>query len=171
MKYKVEWVFKPFREPAAKAPDGKKADDREEMTKSDILMVPRCPLVDAYVHPEHVELLEQARTFRQIGKSDWEIEVMLNKSLDDKWSGADAKTQNDEASRPPRITVDIIRTYLQQKESKEASNAAGKAPNVPGSSAGSTAAAAKPGSSQAAPKAVPGKAAPASKPGTPAGNR
>jgi len=160
MKYKVEWAFKPFREAAAKAPDGKKPDDREEVTKSDILLLPRCPLVDAYVHPEHVELLEQARTFRQIGKSDWEIEVMLNKSLDDKWSAAnsDAKAQSDDASRPPRITVDIIRNYLQQKESKEASNAAGKAPNVPGS-----------GSSQAAPKAVPGKAAPASKPGTPAG--
>jgi hypothetical protein len=138
MKYKVEWVFKPLkatgpnqRDP--KNPNAAAIDERnlEEMPKSDVLLAPRCPLVDAYVHPEHVELLEQAKTFRQIGKSDWEIEVMLNKSLDDKWNSIDHTGKNDAESRPPRITVDTIRNYLQRRDAADASKAGGGAGGLP----------------------------------------
>merc|ERR1712087_608372 len=88
------------------------------MPKTDCILAPRCPVIDAYVHPEHAELLEQARTFRSIGKSDWEIEVMLNKSLDDKWND---KKPAEQANRPPRITVDTIRNFLQRKDAVDAS--------------------------------------------------
>jgi len=127
MTYKVNWVFTPAIKGAG-AQSKTKLDERgrHEVYKQDVLLAPRCPMVDAYVHPDHVELLDQARTFRQIGKSDWEIEVMLNKSLDDKWN-ADHKEASDESgAKPPRITVDIIRNYLQRGDFQEANKAGGE---------------------------------------------
>jgi hypothetical protein len=110
--YKIKWVFRSGQQ--------KQQEEKLELPKRMVLLAPRCPLVDAYVHVEHLDLLAQARTFRQIGKSDWEIEVMLNKSLDDKWDAEHPDQQNkaatDQASRPPRITVDIIRNYLQRQD-------------------------------------------------------
>lgn len=98
------------------------AKGRHEVSKPDVLLAPRCPMIDAYVHHDHAELLEQARTFRGIGKSDWEIEVILNKSLDDKWA-AEHKDHEISATKPPRITVDIIRNYLQRRDFAEANKA------------------------------------------------
>jgi len=130
LKYKVEWVFKPLQPGGGsqKTPqDQKQLDERGrfELFKQDVLLAPRCPLVDAYVHPDHAELLQQARTFRQIGKSDWEIEVMLNKSLDDKWAAEHQGGTADAGNRPPRITVDIIRNYLQRSDAVDAGKAGG----------------------------------------------
>jgi hypothetical protein len=128
MKYKVEWVFKPATQLASRSPrEQKQIDERGflEMGKSDVLLAPRCPMIDVYVHPDHVELLEQAKTFRQIGKSDWEIEVMLNKSLDDKVAAEQKGATNEGANRPPRITVDIIRNYLQRRDAVDASKSGG----------------------------------------------
>jgi len=67
-----------------------------------------------------VELLKQTRQFRQIGKPDWEIENILNKSLDDTWNAEHPGANPDAGNRPPRITVDIIRSYLQRTDAEAA---------------------------------------------------
>jgi len=133
LKYKIDWIFKPLTKGGGskKTPEQPLALDergRHEVTKQEILMQPRCPLVDAYVHPDHQELLDQTRQFRAIGKSDWEIEVILNKSLDDKWNAdhPDGRQFTDGVTpRPPRITVDIIRNYLQRTDADAANKSGG----------------------------------------------
>lgn len=129
LKYKVNWVFQPLTKDSDILPKTQlDQNGRHEMRKEDVLLAPRCPKVDAYVHPDHAELLEQARTFRQIGKSDWEIEVMLNKSLDDTWANAHKEPgTQDIGSKPPRITVDIIRNFLQRVDTLAASQSGGAA--------------------------------------------
>jgi hypothetical protein len=120
MKYNVEWVFKPYKLKPAKQQRAPQEKDFEIMKRSDVLLAPRCPVVDAYTHPAHYEWLEQAKTFRALGKSDWEIEVMLNKSMDEKWA---AEHKAADEGKPPRITVDIIRSYLQRQADDEAAKA------------------------------------------------
>jgi len=131
-KYKIDWAFKPAtkgdgREKPADAQSKLDGNGLHEMSKADIMMQPRCPLVDAYVHPDHVELLKQTRQFRQIGKSDWEVEELLNKSLDDKYDKRVKEHDPKDAvtmSRPPKITVDTIRSYLQRTDAQDAANTA-----------------------------------------------
>jgi len=130
LKYKIEWCFKPLTKGGGsvmRAEDKKQLDERgrHEVTKEHVLMCPRCPLVDAYVHPDHVELLDQVRQFRQIGKSDWEIEVILNKSLDDNWNAKKESGTVDAGSKPPRITVDNISNYLKRTDAAEANKSGG----------------------------------------------
>lgn len=124
-KFKVDWLYRyagHTRSAASGAMPAAAELGMQEVPKSDILMAPRCPLIDIYVHPRHAEVLEQAKTLRTLGKSDWEIEVMLNKELDTKWEMRKKEGRDlDEGSRPPRITVDIIRTYLQRHDAVDAS--------------------------------------------------
>jgi hypothetical protein len=130
MKYKVEWIFKPAKD-SEKRPE-KGGDERGfiEVAKHDVIMAPRCPLVDSYVDADHVEFLEQAKTYRQIGKSDWEIEVILNKSLTDKYGSPPENKEMQPPKRIPNITADIIRNYLQRSDAANASKAAGTAPDT-----------------------------------------
>jgi len=138
LKYKVEWICKPLMKgPAEIASNAKQAAPptteslSEPKKKSEVLLAPRCPAVDVSVHSWHREVLEQCQTLRMMGKSDWEIEGMLNKMLDDKWelqsksAGADADGVPAEASKPPRVTVDIIRGYMLRRETQEASKQGG----------------------------------------------
>jgi len=104
--YKVEWVFKPATEK-----NGEKL-----MDKRTVVLAHRCPRFGESVDPRHKEFLERAQALRTNGKSDWEIEVLLNKGLEDKFA-ADQQAGRIEGgegatSAPPRITTDIIRNYL-----------------------------------------------------------
>jgi hypothetical protein len=122
MRYKVQWIFPPVTGGGGGIADSRQrgaidSKGRHEVSKADVLLAPRCPMVDAWVHEEHAEFLEQAKTFRGIGKSDWEIEVILNKSMFDKWEKEHPTA--DQASKPPRITVDIIRNFLQRRDFAE----------------------------------------------------
>lgn len=104
--YKVEWVFKPATEK-----NGEKL-----MDKRTVVLAHRCPRFGEAVDPRHKEFLERAQALRTNGKSDWEIEVLLNKGLEDKFA-ADQQAGRIEGgegatSAPPRITTDIIRNYL-----------------------------------------------------------
>jgi hypothetical protein len=103
-KYNVAWLAKTLPSSQAKP---------EPLDRQSVMLQPRLPKMDHYVHPAHEQILVQARQLRAMGKSDYEIEVMLNKILEDKnkpGSGAD-KTKA-ATTKPPRITVDIIKNYL-----------------------------------------------------------
>jgi hypothetical protein len=131
--YRVEWCCKPEISGGGAQINNRTLldkDGRHEVDQSEILLNPRCPMIDAYVHPDHHDFLEQAKQLRQIGKSDWEIEVMLNKLINDKFPD-DEKGQHVE-KKPPPITVDIIRNYFQHKDAAEASKAGGRALKAPG---------------------------------------
>jgi hypothetical protein len=114
--YEAKWVFQPYQKV-------EKEGDAPPLVieKTDqVLVAPRCPRMDSEVHPDHVELLEMAKLLRATGKSDWEIETVLNKLLDDKYA---EKERLDgvkiEESAKKRITVDIIRSYFSRKEEAE----------------------------------------------------
>ena len=84
----------------------------------------RNPKFDEAIHPMHKELLDQGKTLRQSGKSDWEIEMILNKLLDEKWQSRQEAAQGglDENMKPPRITVDEVRSYLQRQVQNDSAN-------------------------------------------------
>jgi hypothetical protein len=121
-KYEARWIFQPYQ----------KTEQVEVISEktSTVLLGQRAPKFDNEVREEHRELLEQAKLLRATGKSDWEIEVVLNKLLDDKYAEKERLDGNKiEESAKVRITVDIIRSYLQRQEEekgKELGNAAAK---------------------------------------------
>jgi len=125
------WVFEPAPLPknltstssgsAPEKPEKSERDSFADRDRTDVLLAPRCPKFDDQVVPEHKQYLEQAKMLRASGKSDWEIETVLNKLLDDKWE--DHKEQNGiekNTDKWPRITVDIIRAYLQRQQEEDA---------------------------------------------------
>jgi len=132
--YTGRWVFEPGPKPtdiaAAAAPPTFSGpggppppppkDNKEEFVELDrtkVLLAPRVPKFDDHVFPEHKQYLEQAQMLRASGKSDWEIETVLNKLLDDKWEEHKSQAQvQDDSQKWPRITVDIIRGYLQRQQ-------------------------------------------------------
>jgi len=115
--YSISWLVKP------KLTDTKKpavsSDDKGDcqLDRSSILMAPRMPKLDHYVHPKHMEVLKQAKSLRQLGKSDYEIEAMLNKILDEQNKpGTGVDKEKMASTKPPRITVDIIKKYMAHSE-------------------------------------------------------
>jgi len=121
--YNVDWCFKPFRG------DAKPGEPAERpLPAGDVMLAPRVPLMEDNFDPAQLEFLEQAKTFRSMGKSDWDIEAQLNKQMNEKWMHSKKSSkQGESAPKPPKITVDIIRTYItrqdtlaQQKDSAEA---------------------------------------------------
>jgi hypothetical protein len=129
--YRGKWIFEPARPGAqdGQLPSNVVIEEFVELDRTSVLLAPRCPKFDDEVHTDHRELLHQAKILRSSGKSDWEIENVLNKLLEDKWHEMQSKpeTKKDESAKPPRITVDIIRAYLQRKEEQDAKVADGKA--------------------------------------------
>mmetsp|Transcript_13606 Transcript_13606/g.43014 ORF Transcript_13606/g.43014 Transcript_13606/m.43014 type:complete len:789 (+) Transcript_13606:465-2831(+) len=139
--YQGRWVFEPGRAPGAApiaapttpagTPPGatptaaggapSETEGFANRDKADILLAPRCPKFDDQVIPEHKQYLDQAKMLRASGKSDWEIETVLNKLLDDKWE--EYKENNGiekNTDKWPRITVDMIRAYLQRQQEQDA---------------------------------------------------
>merc|ERR1712050_476534 len=89
------------------------------------------------VLPEHKDILAQVPWLRNAGKSDWDIEVILNNLLDEKVAKAAAEAAKaaeadpaqpspveGDGSPPPRITVDMIRNYMLHYEEDTAKEAA-----------------------------------------------
>lgn len=100
--FKVSWLVKPSvdAEPVI-------------LDRSSVLLAPRMPKLDHFVHPKHQELLKQAPGLRAIGKSDYQIEAMLNKIIEDQsrpGTGVDKAKMS--STKPPRLTVAIIRAYM-----------------------------------------------------------
>ncbi|CAE7447438.1 unnamed protein product [Symbiodinium natans] len=91
-----------------------------QLHKSAVLLAPRAPKIDDNTDPRHQAVLKQARRLRSSGKSDWEIEAYLNKLLEKQWEEREAqrnREENPEAEpKPPRLTIDQIRAYLQREE-------------------------------------------------------
>jgi len=83
---------------------------------SKVILAPRNPKMDVWFHPKHEEVLQQARGLRNMGKSDFDIEAMLQKTLDDEWNAEHPSTASTvdqmRQTKPPKITVEIIRNYL-----------------------------------------------------------
>jgi len=112
--YTVKWCFPPAKTGGRQLPG---ADKREPHPKQWVLLKPRCPLFDDSVHPAHEEFLEQATILRSSGKSDFEVAQTLGKLLDDKF----AKDKSGvETERPPPITVDVVKAYIQRNEMEAA---------------------------------------------------
>eukprot|EP00441_Pelagodinium_beii_P032443 CAMPEP_0197641952 /NCGR_PEP_ID=MMETSP1338-20131121/15748_1 /TAXON_ID=43686 ORGANISM="Pelagodinium beii, Strain RCC1491" /NCGR_SAMPLE_ID=MMETSP1338 /ASSEMBLY_ACC=CAM_ASM_000754 /LENGTH=3533 /DNA_ID=CAMNT_0043215005 /DNA_START=82 /DNA_END=10683 /DNA_ORIENTATION=- len=109
--FNVKWLQKPD------STDQKRA--REELLpRSQVLLNPRIAKIDATTSlEEHLAVLKQAKSMRASGKSDWEIEVQLNKLMFAKWE-ADNLTKDIKDAKPPPITVDQIRGYLQELDDK-----------------------------------------------------
>jgi len=123
--YTVEWVFQRSLVEKNANPKGKNAGETVEKMpppsprdRSDVLLGPRIPQFEDDVDEEHEEFLDQAPMLRMAGKSDWDIETVLNKLLTDKYE--EDKKQDAGLRRPAPITVDEIRTFLQRKEAKDA---------------------------------------------------
>jgi len=130
--YTGRWIFEPGPRPegvppgagigqlSPSSPSGPGSEEYVDLDRTQVLLAPRCPKFDDQVFPEHKQYLDQAKLLRASGKSDWEIETVLNKLLDDKWD--EYKAQNnieDDSGKWPRITVDIIRAYLQRQQEQE----------------------------------------------------
>eukprot|EP00928_Gymnodinium_smaydae_P067961 TRINITY_DN5099_c0_g2_i2.p1 TRINITY_DN5099_c0_g2~~TRINITY_DN5099_c0_g2_i2.p1 ORF type:complete len:3332 (+),score=752.58 TRINITY_DN5099_c0_g2_i2:2916-12911(+) len=123
--YQVKWLFPP--EGLRRQADGKPEPELRE--KSMVLLKPRMPQFDNFVHPMHEAILDEARVLRRAGKSDFDIETILKKQLEEEYRAAvEARAQADaraaaegrpaspEIPKPPPITVDIIRAYLLRAE-------------------------------------------------------
>lgn len=98
---------------------GQKNKSSTVMKASKVILAPKNPKMAVSFHPKHAEVLPQAKMLRGTGKSDFEIEAMLNKILEDDYAAGDSNLEASEkvlATKPPRITVDIIRNYLEQNE-------------------------------------------------------
>jgi len=80
--------------------------------KEDVLLAPRVPLMSGTYNDIHEEVLPEATNLRRMGFSDWEIEAHLNKDLDEVWEKK--KGTGAGGAKPPKITVDIIRAYMQR---------------------------------------------------------
>jgi len=117
--FRVKWVFDPPREfnpPAEEA-----EEEGVEMPRSSVLLAPRLARFDDQTHPLHKEILGQAKLLRMSGKSDWEIEANLNKVMDAKWEEMKKNNEvQDTSQKPPRITVDQIRLFVQRQDEKNA---------------------------------------------------
>jgi len=113
--YTLKWVFKPYRYSLAKQDD---ADDGDlDRVASEVMLAPRVPKMQDNFISEHREVLDQAKTLRSMGRSDWEIESQLNKQMTEKWlSDTKKATKEEKRDKPPPITVDIIRTYISRQD-------------------------------------------------------
>ncbi|CAJ1444994.1 unnamed protein product [Effrenium voratum] len=111
-KFAVKWVYPPPTK-------GEEKTSSTELDKTDVLLAPRAPKIDDQTHERHKSILPQAKLLRSSGKSDWEIEAYLNKILERQWDEAvaNSETKADE-TKPPRITIDQIRGYLQRNETQ-----------------------------------------------------
>jgi len=108
--YKVDWLYRPAG-----------SEPRTSLKKDQVLLAPRLPLFDDSIDPRHQEFLEQASTLRSSGKSDWDIEQILNQLQDEKFeeqrkAGTLEQDGEEEITKPPRITVDHIRAFLSRSE-------------------------------------------------------
>jgi len=120
--YTVDWCFKCFEANSSEGPPKPKRAAEEH--KSDtVMLTPRVPQMAEAFDPAHEAVLEQARTLRSLGKTDWEIEAELNTLLKNSWEAEKKKAKDGEKSKIPRpipITVDIIKGYLYRAEILEA---------------------------------------------------
>eukprot|EP00929_Paragymnodinium_shiwhaense_P065225 TRINITY_DN32718_c0_g3_i1.p1 TRINITY_DN32718_c0_g3~~TRINITY_DN32718_c0_g3_i1.p1 ORF type:complete len:3402 (+),score=1051.59 TRINITY_DN32718_c0_g3_i1:472-10206(+) len=127
LNYNLKWAY-PVNQPRIEGEEATKRIQRDreenstEQPKSWVLLKPRCPAFDDDVHPAHSELLEQASILRQSGKGDFEIASSLQKLLEDKWAaemdGKAASSDDVEAAKPPPITPDVVRQYLNAEAEK-----------------------------------------------------
>lgn len=91
-----------------------------------VMLAPRLVSIAPGPHEMHQDVLLQARSLRQSGKSDWEIENILQKLLDEQVAKEKEKPEWSESKMPPKITVDIIQQYLRQEDEKLAAKASAK---------------------------------------------
>jgi len=129
--FNAQWVFEPR---PADADGGRSSsatktnnmpqevDTSVDLARDGVLLQPRVPKLEDDVNEEHREFLQQAVLLRSSGKSDWEIEVTLNKLLNDKFNSQ--KQTSETRKAPDPITVDEIRLFLQRKEEEGAKAAA-----------------------------------------------
>lgn len=92
--------------------------------KSEVLLKPRIPMFDSMEHEAHRDILPEAKDLRKYGRSDFEIAETLNKKLKELLEKAPNKREDGQA--PPPITVDVVRSYMQQEEYKAAKEKAGE---------------------------------------------
>lgn len=112
----VKWVYPP---PSKSEDDPDAKPQVKELDKADVLLAPRAPKIDDQTHERHKGILPQAKLLRSSGKSDWEIETYLNKILERQWDEAVANNDiKDGEVKPPRITIDQIRAFLQRAENQ-----------------------------------------------------
>jgi len=127
--FEAKWVFEPSKLVLDKknnkpnAPLVEEEPSRQMKERLHVLLGPRIPKFEDEVHEEHEDLLAQAKMLRSSGKSDWDIEAILNKLLTDRWEEKKRNGTAAERPPPPPITVDVIRLYLQRKEAQEVEKA------------------------------------------------
>jgi hypothetical protein len=107
--YAVTWLART----AASKVQAEKTKTPPTMDRGSVLLQPRLPKMDHYVNPAHENVLAQAKGLRAMGKTDYDIETMLNKILEDEHKpGSGTDKTKASTPKPPRITVDIIKNYL-----------------------------------------------------------
>mmetsp|Transcript_116837 Transcript_116837/g.324816 ORF Transcript_116837/g.324816 Transcript_116837/m.324816 type:complete len:413 (+) Transcript_116837:3-1241(+) len=119
--YLARWVFEPSVQVSSGTSVKEQTAEPADLDRSDVLLAPRIPKFEDTVDKEHEDLLEQATMLRASGKSDWEIEAVLNKLLSDKFE--EQRRADPMIRQPAAITVDEVRTYLQRKAVRDAEKA------------------------------------------------
>jgi hypothetical protein len=124
--YGVEWCYKPFKgmhhiEDGAgnkkKTTKEVKEDPPEEHKANEVSLVPKVPMMQNNFNPAHAEVLVQAPILRQLGRSDWEIEAELNKSMLDMWASRNRKIRSKDKEapltpQPVKIRVETVRAWM-----------------------------------------------------------
>jgi hypothetical protein len=128
--YVVDWCFRPGLEDLKdkhaggsqkRSGENKAQQDEKDAALSmvsvdDVILAPRIPKMGDNFDPAHLEVLQMATTLRQMGKNDWEIEADLNKQLTAKWTAKKkAEGGKESGDKPPKVTVDIIQTYVKRQ--------------------------------------------------------
>jgi hypothetical protein len=115
-KYIVDWVLRPKNMDKKKGAD---VDDAagDPISKTEVMFYPRCAVMNDNFSEEHREVLDQAKSMRLMGKSDFEIQGTLNKMVQEKYEKSKDKKK---LTKPTPITVDIIRSYIAFKDAEKA---------------------------------------------------
>jgi len=130
--FKVKWYQQPNAIPPPSDPALAKQKEQEEKDReaeglkigeekkkiAEVLLNPRVPKIKMTAStPEKMDVLKQAKALRQAGKSDWDIEMLLNRQLKATWEAANLKKDaKDKTIKPQELTVDEIRAYLNEIE-------------------------------------------------------
>jgi len=123
--YGVDWCYKPFR--GMREKDGKeKQEEPEEHTAEEVSLAPKVPKMQNNFSEAHKEVLVQAPTLRQLGRTDWEIEAELNKSMMELWASKNRKLKSRGETampQPTKIRVETVRAWmakhLREQEERE----------------------------------------------------
>lgn len=115
----ANWLMNPMKPPAPPSAAGAPQELAPiVMERRQVKLAPRVPKISDDIDSRHLPFLEQAWVLQNAGKTAWEIEVLLNKLLDEKWMMEQHRAAPED--KPPRITTPMIQSFLQRHQDESA---------------------------------------------------